>query len=83
MIDGAVARSLHQETFLGKILDPIADKLLIVSSFSALVFLGSPSFQIPRWFFVFILLLELSILIVAAFLLKIRVDFHIMPTVWG
>ncbi len=36
MIDGAVARLLHQRTRLGSFLDPMADKLLMFFSFVAL-----------------------------------------------
>lgn len=32
-LDGYLARRLHQETFFGQTLDPIADKILLVSSY--------------------------------------------------
>src|SRR5271155_2417806 len=35
-IDGLLARTLHQKSALGAYLDPIADKLLLCSSFIAL-----------------------------------------------
>ena len=45
-LDGFIARSFHQKTSLGMILDPLADKLLLTSCFVTLAFLR----EIPRWF---------------------------------
>jgi cardiolipin synthase len=50
-VDGFVARHFNQKSELGAILDPLADKLLLVSGIVALsfnhgIFLG----QIPLWF---------------------------------
>jgi cardiolipin synthase (CMP-forming) len=50
-VDGYIARRYNQISELGKILDPLADKLLLVSGIVALsfnhgIFLG----QIPLWF---------------------------------
>jgi cardiolipin synthase len=44
-LDGMIARLTHTQTELGAFLDPVADKLLIVSSFITLAFLG----PIPIW----------------------------------
>ncbi len=42
--DGLVSRKLHQETELGKMLDPIADKVVIVSGIiAAVLFRGFPA----------------------------------------
>src|SRR5689334_3076474 len=43
-IDGMVARMWHQRTELGAHMDPLADKLLVVSSFIALGIMG----MVPR-----------------------------------
>ena len=44
-VDGAIARLLDQQSDLGVILDPIADKLLLVSVFVMLGLLGA----VPTW----------------------------------
>ena len=44
-LDGLIARLTRTQTELGAFLDPVADKLLIVSSFVTLAFLG----PIPVW----------------------------------
>lgn len=49
--DGFIARRFHQETELGKILDPLADKLLIF--FLVIAFLISADFPVWLAFFIF------------------------------
>ncbi|MFQ5881284.1 MAG: CDP-alcohol phosphatidyltransferase family protein [Candidatus Methylomirabilales bacterium] len=44
-LDGFLARSLRERTELGRILDPVADKILLGSSFLTLAFLG----RLPLW----------------------------------
>lgn len=49
-VDGYIARRYHQISELGKILDPLADKLLLVSAIVILSFDNAPRFgQIPLW----------------------------------
>jgi cardiolipin synthase len=49
-VDGYVARHFNQRSELGAILDPLADKLLLVSAVVALSFNRSPHLgQIPLW----------------------------------
>jgi CDP-diacylglycerol--glycerol-3-phosphate 3-phosphatidyltransferase len=49
-VDGYVARRYNQRSELGTLLDPIADKLLLVSAIVVLSFDNSPYFgQIPFW----------------------------------
>ncbi|NDY55903.1 CDP-diacylglycerol--glycerol-3-phosphate 3-phosphatidyltransferase [Desulfovibrio sulfodismutans] len=44
-LDGAIARVLHQRSRLGAMLDPLADKILLVTSFVCLAIKG----WIPDW----------------------------------
>ena len=49
-VDGYIARHYHQISELGKILDPLADKLLLVSAIVILSFDNAPRLgQIPLW----------------------------------
>jgi CDP-diacylglycerol--glycerol-3-phosphate 3-phosphatidyltransferase len=50
-LDGYLARRLRQTSQLGAVLDPVADKLLVMSSLTLLSFdwVASPAFAIPLW----------------------------------
>ena len=49
-VDGYIARRYDQVSELGKVLDPLADKLLLVSGIVLLSFNNAPYFQrIPLW----------------------------------
>src|SRR5574337_649579 len=56
-LDGRIARNTRQVTALGKLLDPIADKLLISTALIALVQVG----RAPAWMVVLIVGRELAI----------------------
>ena len=77
MLDGFLARILHQQTALGAYLDPIADKALLASSFVTLSVLH----EIPGWLTVIvisrdvIILLGISVLSIMSISVKIRPTF--------
>ena len=56
-LDGYLARKLDQVTELGKFLDPLVDKLLVLAPLMSLVELG----QLPAWGVFLILFRELAI----------------------
>ena len=56
-LDGYLARSLNQVTELGKFLDPLVDKLLVLAPLLALVEVG----RVPAWGVFLILTRELTI----------------------
>ena len=66
MMDGALARRLGENSDLGALLDPLADKVLIVS---AVVTLAAPieavSVRIPAWVAIMVLSRDATILFVA------------------
>lgn len=70
-IDGTVARLLNQMSEWGAILDPIADKLLLESSFLCLVITG----VLPIWFFALALTRDLMIVFGIVFLEFRHIDF--------
>jgi Phosphatidylglycerophosphate synthase len=81
--DGALARWWNDETVLGACLDPIADKILLISCFATLAFIQSPVFMIPHWFVMLILFKESIILLGALLLLVSRSGFTVHPTFLG
>lgn len=54
--DGKIARERNLVTNFGKLLDPVADKVLVVSAFVML--LGIPAMNVPPWSIVMILARE-------------------------
>jgi cardiolipin synthase (CMP-forming) len=49
LLDGLIARLGHQKTTLGAFIDPIADKLLLSSSFAVLTWAPGLHVAIPSW----------------------------------
>ena len=76
-LDGLLARWLHQRTVLGYYLDPIADKLLMATSFIVLAYVNI----IPEWLTVLVISRDLFILVGSILILllldsgKIRATF--------
>ena len=68
-VDGALARRRNQVTDLGKLLDPIADKVLIGGALVALSLLG----QIDWWVTIVILFREIAITVYRLAVVKNRV----------
>lgn len=81
--DGNLARMFDQKTFLGACLDPIADKLLLISFFFTLVFIDTPLFTVPIWFVLLILLKELLVVFGAAYILFSGGHLDVRPTLLG
>jgi cardiolipin synthase len=78
-IDGILARQLNQRSSLGAYLDPIADKLLLSSSFLILAFKK----QIAWWLTIIVLSRDVLILIVAVVILLISGYQPFPPSIWG
>ena len=83
LLDGNIARLFNEKTVIGACLDPLADKILIISCFAALAVVQSPLFSIPIWFVIVVLVKEL-ILVIGVFLLYLKKGiFEITPTILG
>jgi len=83
VIDGFLARLCDDTSLLGACLDPIADKLLLLSCFFTLAFIQTPLFIIPGWFFAIFLIKEVIILGGTSFLLFSQYGFNVKPTWLG
>lgn len=78
-LDGLLARRLNQKTALGAYLDPIADKLLLSSSFFVLALQG----QIGWWLAILVLSRDVLILAVAAVVLATAGYRRFPPSLYG
>jgi cardiolipin synthase len=58
LLDGYLARILHEQTVLGHYLDPIADKILLLSCFCTFAYVQLSTVPLPLWFIVLALLRE-------------------------
>lgn len=78
-LDGLLARSLDQKSALGAYLDPIADKLLLSSSFIVLAM----EKKIEWWLTILVISRDLLMLVVAAVILIIQGYRPFPPTLLG
>ena len=78
-LDGTLARLLKCQTTLGAYLDPIADKLLLVTSFVTLAIYG----LIPGWLAVIVISRDFIILLGIAILTLMSVSYEIKPAIVG
>jgi cardiolipin synthase len=77
--DGYLARRLDAETRLGAWLDPVADKLLLVSLYVSFGWAG----LVPGWLVWLVVGRDVLILAVAAVALKVTPIRDFPPTIWG
>ena len=77
--DGLLARKLNQKSALGAYLDPIADKLLLSSSFVILAF----KHQIAWWLTIMVLSRDILLLTVAAVIILISGYRPFPPSILG
>jgi cardiolipin synthase len=79
LLDGLLARIKHQKTKLGALLDPVADKALLVSSFITLTLLE----WIPKWLTIIVISRD-AILIVGNLSIYILTgDLKVSPSILG
>lgn len=78
-LDGLVARMTNQQTKLGEILDPLADKLLLTSAFLTL----AAFHLVPSWVVILVVSRDLILMLgtVVAHVTNVAID--ITPTVLG
>lgn len=85
VIDGYVARRYYQKTPAGAVLDPLADKLLLISAFVCLSIVGHdlPVFHFPIWIVVTLISRDIVLLIGALIILSMTGKLTIEANRWG
>ena len=83
-VDGYLARRFQMRSALGSYLDPVADKLMLMSSY---LFLAIPSYpaavKVPVWLAVLVLSRDLLLLLVGLLLILTSVQRHFPPSWLG
>lgn len=78
-VDGLVARLFDQKSKLGSYLDPLADKILLVTAFVVLATME----LVPPWLTVIVISRDILILLGVLILFLNGQDFTIKPSVWS
>lgn len=84
-IDGYIARRFYQKTKLGRILDPLADKLLILTAYMSLSTLENIPLasKIPPWLTIIVISRDVIILMGAAVIFMMNKEIEIKPSLLG
>jgi CDP-diacylglycerol--glycerol-3-phosphate 3-phosphatidyltransferase len=84
-VDGYIARTRHQKTRAGTILDPLADKILLISAFICLYKIGVlfEVVRFPIWLVVAVISRDIILILGAMILQIIHGNFDVEPTNWG
>lgn len=84
-LDGFVARSMHQQTFIGTILDPVADKILLISAFICLTLIKSvpEGLRLPPYVPIIVISRDAIIILGAMLIHFIKGAVKISPSFWG
>ncbi len=83
LLDGLIARRFNQRSELGSFLDPIADKLLLVSSFLVLTVGADLLVRIPLWLTVAVISRDI-LLVTAVIVINLSLGKHLfLPSIYG
>ena len=75
-LDGLLARRFNWITFFGGFLDPLADKLLLISSFLAFAYLN----VLPKWYVSLLVTRDLIIVLGASAFYSLFKQIHFQPS---
>ncbi len=79
-LDGLVARIKKEKSSVGVVLDPLADKLLLLTAFIVLYLLG---FNLPKWLVLIVVSRDFIILLGIVILTFLKIEISISPSWWG
>ncbi len=84
-LDGFIARTRGQKTILGTILDPVADKVLLISAFICLALIKNlpPALKLPPYVPIIIISRDAIIVLGSIIIHVVKGDVKIEPSIWG
>ena len=81
-VDGYIARKAKQQSAAGMILDPLGDKLLLMSAFICLSF-DKFAVHFPVWVTLTVISRDVIIILGTVIIYMVRQHLNIAPTRWG
>lgn len=84
-LDGFLARAFSQHSSLGRLLDPLADKLLLLAAFASLAVLETlpDSLRIPPWVTILVISRDLMIVIGSCLIFLLTQRLEVRPSRLG
>ncbi|MBN1913533.1 MAG: CDP-alcohol phosphatidyltransferase family protein [Candidatus Omnitrophica bacterium] len=82
-VDGYIARKAKQISKAGLVLDPLGDKLLLISAFICLTLLREFPLRFPIWVLFIVISRDAIIMLGAVVIYMVKQDIDIHPTKWG
>ncbi len=82
-VDGYIARKNNQQSKAGLMLDPLGDKLLLMTAFISLTFLPNFPLRFPLWVALVVISRDLIILMGAVLIFIIKQNLAVFPSRWG
>jgi len=85
LIDGYIARTRKEKTKAGALLDPLADKLLLISAFICLYKVGNllGPLKFPLWIILAVISRDVILLLGSMIIYIVHGNLTIEPTRWG
>ncbi|MCM8801560.1 MAG: CDP-alcohol phosphatidyltransferase family protein [Candidatus Omnitrophica bacterium] len=82
-VDGYIARKSRERSPAGLILDPLGDKLLLMSGFICLCLIKEFKLRFPLWVSLIVISRDTIILLGAIVIFIVKQNINILPTRWG
>jgi CDP-diacylglycerol--glycerol-3-phosphate 3-phosphatidyltransferase len=81
--DGYMARKSKQQSRAGLVLDPLGDKLLLMSAFICLTVNSNLTFRFPLWVTLIVISRDILIILGSIVIYIVKQNISIIPTKWG
>lgn len=81
--DGYIARKSKLQSKAGLVLDPLGDKLLLMSAFICLTFVDRFDIKFPLWVTLIVLSRDIIIILGAVVIYIVKQGIEVFPTRWG
>lgn len=82
-VDGYIARKAKQQSKAGLILDPLGDKLLLMTAFICLTLINKFPLKFPLWVTLIVISRDVIILLGALVVYLVKQNIAVFPTRWG